>query len=161
MAMTCRTCDHPKAAEINMLLANGGKLAEIAGKYGMAVSSVHRHAQHLPKQVKSAVAKKKNSELVKAGEVWNARLHHEYLTACERGDREVNQDNPMWMTPRIKAVELGLRTSGQMGAQGGATVQVNIGCLVMPLGDQAEAAGEDDEGDVVDVECEDATEDGG
>ncbi len=104
--------------------------------------------------------------------MWNARLEAAYHDATARSDEPAtaemlaigkpgNRDNPQWFGQRLKAIEHGLRITGQMGSNNGASIQVNVGCLVMPL-TGIEATDEED--DAIDVQCEageDTTGDGG
>lgn len=43
MSRSCRTCQHPKRADIDRRLASGEPLTQIARDYELSMSSVHRH----------------------------------------------------------------------------------------------------------------------
>lgn len=52
MPKVCSVCTHPEAEAINISLLSGrASLRDIAGKYGLSLSAVHRHKQHLPAQL--------------------------------------------------------------------------------------------------------------
>lgn len=46
--MKCGVCVHPQVEDINRALLAGGTLRELAGRYGVTKSSLHRHSAHLP-----------------------------------------------------------------------------------------------------------------
>jgi len=48
MARDCHTCRHPELEAINMMLLAKRPMREIAEKYGLSTSAVHRHAKHIP-----------------------------------------------------------------------------------------------------------------
>ncbi len=60
MALRCTVCDHPKAIEINRMLAEGKpSMRDIAGLYGFTKSTINRHCQeHLPRIIERAAARK-------------------------------------------------------------------------------------------------------
>lgn len=51
MATRCSVCAHPQAEEISMEILQGATLRNIADKYGLSLTSVHRHKQHIPHQL--------------------------------------------------------------------------------------------------------------
>lgn len=46
MPMTCRVCRHPRAARIASLLAAGTSFRDIAKRFNLSPSAVHRHRPH-------------------------------------------------------------------------------------------------------------------
>ena len=67
MPRHCSVCDHPKQAVIDASLVNGEPFRDIARRYRLTASSIHRHRQsHLPEQLVRAEAARevsKSSEL--------------------------------------------------------------------------------------------------
>lgn len=64
MARRCSICNHPEAVKINKLLAKGESLRNIAKRFpNITVSSLHRHKQHLAREL--AASMKKQEEITK------------------------------------------------------------------------------------------------
>ena len=56
MPRRCTICDHAERAEIDQAIVRGATLWEIAGKFGISKSAVHRHAEaHIPEALKHAM----------------------------------------------------------------------------------------------------------
>lgn len=52
---TCTICNHPQRAAIDQALVSGGSLRDIAGRFGVAKSSLERHRMdHLPQAIVKA-----------------------------------------------------------------------------------------------------------
>lgn len=48
MPRKCSICEHPQAEEINTALLNGVSLRNIAERYSVSTTSLHRHKDHIP-----------------------------------------------------------------------------------------------------------------
>jgi len=60
----CTICGNPNRGDIDAALVAGGSLRDVAGRFGLSRSAVHRHHEHVPK----ALAKAKQArEVAEAG----------------------------------------------------------------------------------------------
>lgn len=48
MPRKCSICEHPQAEEINTALLNGVSLRNIAERYSVSKTALHRHKDHIP-----------------------------------------------------------------------------------------------------------------
>ena len=52
----CITCGHPEVARINFAIASGGTVSAVARKFGVPLSSLHRHAEnHISPEYRAVV----------------------------------------------------------------------------------------------------------
>lgn len=56
MPRACTVCCHPDCSTINADIVSGESLRFIAGHYGIAATTLQRHAQHIPAQLAKAQA---------------------------------------------------------------------------------------------------------
>lgn len=73
MARRCTICDHAKRDEIDACLVSNETLRDIAGRYGLKRTSLHRHQEkHLPAQLVQA---QEIEEVVRADNLLGQLLH--------------------------------------------------------------------------------------
>lgn len=54
MPRRCSVCEHPQVEAINVALVNGDALRDVAGRYGLSKTALHRHKAHLPARLVKA-----------------------------------------------------------------------------------------------------------
>jgi hypothetical protein len=96
MPRTCTICDRPDRDEIEHAAVSGGSLRDIAGRYGVAKSSLSRHlASHLPA---ATVLETQNADSDRAAGL-RERLEDLYVRA-ERILAEAEGHRPPQREPR-------------------------------------------------------------
>lgn len=61
MPRTCLACSNPNRAAIDKAIATGEPLREIAGKYRISISALHRHKAHAGQAIVKASEKREES----------------------------------------------------------------------------------------------------
>jgi len=85
----CTVCDHPKANQINKLLAEG-KTSErsLAKRFDLNDTSIHRHKiKHLPNQLQRAIERRREREEDKTLQVAIANLEERLKAQDDRWER--------------------------------------------------------------------------
>ena len=92
MATRCTVCAHPQAEEISMEILQGTTLRAIADKYGLSLTSVHRHKQHIPRQLavshEAQKVAKADGVMLRMAEL-DQRADTIYRQAAEQNDPEL------------------------------------------------------------------------
>jgi transposase-like protein len=83
MSRVCGICEHPSRSEIDVSLLEGGTLRDIAARFGVSKSALHRHKQHPPSPLVKAETIQEVREVVSIGDK---------LASLEKETREILQE---------------------------------------------------------------------
>jgi hypothetical protein len=137
----CTICGHEERGAIDQMLARGTlSLRAIANQFGVGRNALARHQEtHLLKAVQRQVRRQQDREEESVANVWEERLNETYA-AARRGAQRAEGDAENWhagarfLAVASKAVELGLKASGQIeGGRGAGQVTIDQ-VIVLPMG---------------------------
>lgn len=124
MPRVCTVCTHPKRDEIDLALLEGQALRNIAERYGLSATALHRHKDHLPGRLAEA---HEAHEAVSAGTLLDRlRTLNDETRAILKETRKVkNHDLSLKALARLeKQLELEGKLLGEL--KEGATMTVNV-----------------------------------
>lgn len=120
MARPCSVCAHPKRDKIDAaLLKPGTRLREIAEKYGLSISAVHRHKEsHMPT---AAIAKHVEQEQRRGeslADFWlDLRKRAERIADDAKKEKDRRGESAA-VQSLTKLLDLGLKAATEFKAQG-------------------------------------------
>ena len=123
---TCTVCASPKRPEIDAALVAGQSLRDVAGRFALSRSSVHRHQEHVPK----ALAKAKEAREMAQATTLLGRIElliHDCRTIAQRAQRAREWSAAVSALREVRAcLELLGQISGELEKEDKGSVNVNV-----------------------------------
>ena len=125
MARKCSICGHEKVEEINRLLLEGVPLRDLAGRYSVSKTALHRHKEHIPANLTKA---KDAQEVTKADSLLDQviELRDKALSILAKAERAGDLRTALQGVREAKGcLELLARLQGELQEQTTVNILVN------------------------------------
>jgi hypothetical protein len=126
MPRKCTVCEHEKVEEINRLLLEGVSLRDLAGRYSVSKTALHRHKEsHLPAELTKA---QEAREIAKADSLLDqvAELRDKALSILDKAEQAGDLRTALQGVREAKGcLELLARLQGELQEQATVNILIN------------------------------------
>ena len=126
MPRKCTVCEHEKVEEINRLLLEGVSLRDLAGRYSVSKTALHRHKEsHLPAELTKA---REAREIAKADSLLDqvTELRDKALSILDKAEQAGDLRTALQGVREAKGcLELLARLQGELQEQATVNVLIN------------------------------------
>ncbi len=125
MPRKCTVCEHEKVEEINKALLEGVSLRDLAGRYSVSKTALHRHKEHIPANLTKA---KEAQEVTKADSLLDQviELRDKALSILDKAEQAGDLRTALQGVREAKGcLELLARLQGELQEQATVNVLIN------------------------------------
>jgi hypothetical protein len=125
MPRKCSICEHEKVEEINKALLEGVSLRDLAGRYSVSKTALHRHKEHIPANLTKA---KEAQEVTKADSLLDQviELRDKALSILAKAEQAGDLRTALQGVREAKGcLELLARLQGELQEQATVNILIN------------------------------------